>query len=140
MADFTFDGRMKVKTVKAQFKENFGATLRVYTTVDCKELADDEATLASIRAEGFAGGEFAVKGNTKVLTFEKKVAELYGIGVQVANADDTEFADDTVTLAAEYGVKAIVQPGGSVRDEDSIKKSNECGITMLCTGMRHFKH
>ena len=100
MADFTFDGRTKVKTIKAQFKENFGATLRVYTTVDCKELADDEATLASIRAEGFAGGEFAVKGNTKVSTFEKKVAELYGIGVQVANADDTEFADDTATLAA----------------------------------------
>ena len=48
--------------------------------------------------------------------------------------------DDTVTLAAQYGVTAIVQPGGSVRDEDSVKKANECGITMLCTGMRHFKH
>ena len=48
--------------------------------------------------------------------------------------------DDTVTLASQYGVTAIVQPGGSVRDEDSIKKANECGITMLCTGMRHFKH
>ena len=35
---------------------------------------------------------------------------------------------------------AIVQPGGSVRDEDSVKKADECGITMLCTGMRHFKH
>ena len=100
MADFTFDGRMKVKTVKAQFKENFGATLRVYTTVDCKELADDEATLASIRAEGFAGGEFAVKGNTKVSTFEKKVAELYGIGVQVATADDSKLADNGITLVA----------------------------------------
>ena len=43
-------------------------------------------------------------------------------------------------MAAQYGVTAIVQPGGSVRDEDSIKKANECGITMLCTGMRHFKH
>ncbi|MGM9734864.1 MAG: bifunctional phosphoribosylaminoimidazolecarboxamide formyltransferase/IMP cyclohydrolase [Candidatus Cryptobacteroides sp.] len=48
--------------------------------------------------------------------------------------------DDTVSLAAEYGVKAIVQPGGSVRDEDSVKMANECGITMLMTGMRHFKH
>lgn len=48
--------------------------------------------------------------------------------------------DDTVTLASKYGVTAIVQPGGSVRDEDSIKKANEYGITMLCTGMRHFKH
>ena len=107
MADFTFDGRTKVKTVKAQFNENFGATLRVYTTVDCKELADDEATLASIRAEGFAGGELAVKGNTKVSTFEKKVAELYGIGVQVANADNTEFADDTATLATAANTASI---------------------------------
>ena len=48
IADFTFDGRTKVKTIKAQFKENFNATLRIYTTVDCKVLADDEATLASI--------------------------------------------------------------------------------------------
>ncbi len=47
---------------------------------------------------------------------------------------------DTVTLASQYGVTAIVQPGGSVRDEDSVKKANECGISMVCTGMRHFKH
>ncbi|MBR6414888.1 MAG: bifunctional phosphoribosylaminoimidazolecarboxamide formyltransferase/IMP cyclohydrolase [Bacteroidales bacterium] len=48
--------------------------------------------------------------------------------------------DDCVTLAAEYGVKAIVQPGGSIRDADSIAKANEAGITMLFTGERHFKH
>ena len=48
--------------------------------------------------------------------------------------------DDCVTLAAEYGVKAIVQPGGSIRDADSIAKADESGITMLFTGERHFKH
>ena len=48
--------------------------------------------------------------------------------------------NDCVALAAEYGVKAIVQPGGSIRDEDSIKLANEKGITMLFTGERHFKH
>lgn len=48
--------------------------------------------------------------------------------------------DDTVALAAQYGVTAIVQPGGSIRDEDAIKKANELGVTMLFTGMRHFKH
>jgi pyruvate dehydrogenase E2 component (dihydrolipoamide acetyltransferase) len=48
--------------------------------------------------------------------------------------------DDCVTPAAEYGVKAIVQPGGSIRDEDSIKKCDELGIAMLFTGERHFKH
>lgn len=48
--------------------------------------------------------------------------------------------DDTVTLAAFHGVTAIVQPGGSVRDEDSVRKADELGITMAFTGMRHFKH
>lgn len=48
--------------------------------------------------------------------------------------------DDTVELASKYGVTAIVQPGGSIRDEDCVKKANEKGITMLLTGMRHFKH
>lgn len=48
--------------------------------------------------------------------------------------------DDTVEAAAKAGIKAIIQPGGSVRDEDSIKKANEYGIAMVFTGVRHFKH
>ena len=48
--------------------------------------------------------------------------------------------DDTVALAAKYGVTVIVQPGGSIRDEDAIKKADELGICMLFTGVRHFKH
>jgi len=47
---------------------------------------------------------------------------------------------DTVALAAKYGVTAIVQPGGSIRDEESIVKADELGISMLFTGVRHFKH
>ena len=48
--------------------------------------------------------------------------------------------NDVVALAAEYGIKAIVQPGGCIRDVDSVKLANEKGITMLFTGERHFKH
>ena len=48
--------------------------------------------------------------------------------------------NDCVAMAAEYGIKAIVQPGGSIRDEDSIKLANEKGIAMFFTGERHFKH
>lgn len=48
--------------------------------------------------------------------------------------------DDCVTLAAEYGVEAIAQPGGSVRDEDSVRKADEKGIAMCFVGERHFKH
>ena len=48
--------------------------------------------------------------------------------------------DDCVEAAHQAGITAIIQPGGSIRDEDSIKKCNEYGITMVFTGMRHFKH
>jgi phosphoribosylaminoimidazolecarboxamide formyltransferase/IMP cyclohydrolase len=47
---------------------------------------------------------------------------------------------DAVDAAAEAGIRAIVQPGGSIRDEDSIEAANEHGIAMLFTRMRHFRH
>ncbi|MDI6706168.1 MAG: bifunctional phosphoribosylaminoimidazolecarboxamide formyltransferase/IMP cyclohydrolase [Bacillota bacterium] len=47
---------------------------------------------------------------------------------------------DCVEAAAKAGIKAIIQPGGSLRDEDSIKACDEHGIAMVFTGMRHFKH
>ena len=101
MADFKLDGRMKVKSLKENFKKAFGASLRVYKSETCKgAFADDDATLASIRAEGKKGGELVVGGNLKVGNFEKKIAELYGIGVQVANADDSKLADNDITLVA----------------------------------------
>ena len=101
MAEFKLDGRMKVKTLKANFKKEFGSSLRVYKSESCKgAFADDDATLASLRAEGKKGGELTVGGNLRVGNFEKKIAELYGIGVQVANADNSALADNEVTLVA----------------------------------------
>ncbi|MBM7616019.1 bifunctional phosphoribosylaminoimidazolecarboxamide formyltransferase/IMP cyclohydrolase [Alkaliphilus hydrothermalis] len=47
---------------------------------------------------------------------------------------------DCVDAAYKAGVTAIIQPGGSIKDEDSIKACNEVGIGMVFTGMRHFKH
>lgn len=48
--------------------------------------------------------------------------------------------DDTVRAAATAGIRAVVQPGGSVRDEDSIRACNELGLVMVVTGVRHFLH
>ncbi|HAE61585.1 MAG TPA: bifunctional phosphoribosylaminoimidazolecarboxamide formyltransferase/inosine monophosphate cyclohydrolase [Eubacteriaceae bacterium] len=48
--------------------------------------------------------------------------------------------EDSVQAASKAGVTAIIQPGGSIRDEDSIKLCDEYGIAMVFTGMRHFKH
>ena len=47
---------------------------------------------------------------------------------------------DCVDEAAKYGIKAIVQPGGSMRDQESVDACNEHGISMVFTGIRHFKH
>jgi phosphoribosylaminoimidazolecarboxamide formyltransferase/IMP cyclohydrolase len=48
--------------------------------------------------------------------------------------------DDSVRAAAAAGIRAVVQPGGSRRDEDSIKAANELGMVMAMTGVRHFLH
>ena len=48
--------------------------------------------------------------------------------------------DDTVRLAASHGISAVIQPGGSVRDGDSIQVCNEFGLAMVTTGRRHFLH
>ncbi|CAG9621354.1 bifunctional phosphoribosylaminoimidazolecarboxamide formyltransferase/IMP cyclohydrolase [Sutcliffiella rhizosphaerae] len=62
-------------------------------------------------------------------------------GIGSALGSDAFFPmNDTVEAAAKAGVTAIIQPGGSIKDEDSIKKADEYGITMVFTGMRHFKH
>lgn len=67
-------------------------------------------------------------------------AKEHNITSMVLSSDAFFPFDDTVRLAAEYGVTAIIQPGGSIRDEDSIKACDELGIAMVTTGMRHFKH
>ena len=47
---------------------------------------------------------------------------------------------DGLDVCAEAGAKAVVQPGGSVRDDEVIKAANEHGMAMVFTGTRHFRH
>lgn len=63
------------------------------------------------------------------------------INDDVAMVSDGFFPmDDTVELAANSGIKAIIQPGGSIKDQESIDMANKYGISMVFTGVRHFKH
>ena len=94
---------------------------------------------------GVGAGQMNRIGSAKIaLEQAEKTLKEEGIDIKEARlvlASDGFFPfDDCVTFAAEYGIKAIVQPGGSLRDEDSINKANEKGISMLMTGKRHFKH
>jgi phosphoribosylaminoimidazolecarboxamide formyltransferase/IMP cyclohydrolase len=69
------------------------------------------------------------------------IAQAGDLAVGSALASDAFFPmPDTVEQAVAAGVTAIIQPGGSRRDDESIAVANEAGITMVCTGVRHFKH
>lgn len=63
-----------------------------------------------------------------------------GEGATVLASDAFFPFRDVVDIVSKYNVKAIIQPGGSIRDEDSINACNEYGISMIMTGIRHFKH
>ena len=87
---------------------------------------------------GVGAGQMNRVGSAEIALNEAKAAGVTE-GLVLASDGFLPF-DDTVELASKYGVVAIVQPGGSIRDEDAIRKANEKGIAMLFTGMRHFKH
>ena len=87
---------------------------------------------------GVGAGQMNRVGSAEIALKEARAAG-FTSGLVLASDGFLPFGD-TVALAAQYGVTAIVQPGGSIRDEESVAKADELGITMLFTGVRHFKH
>jgi len=72
-----------------------------------------------------------------------KIACMKAGGKEVGSvlASDAFFPfPDVVEAAAEHGITAIIQPGGSIHDQDSIEACNRLGISMVFTGIRHFRH
>lgn len=77
----------------------------------------------------------------QALSRAKEKTDALGIGNAEVLISDAFFPfADCVEKANEYGIKAIVQPGGSIRDQESIDACNKYGIAMIFTGTRHFKH
>ncbi len=68
-----------------------------------------------------------------------RIAEDKAVGSVLASDAYFPFPD-SIEMAAEGGVVAIAQPGGSIRDEDSIEAANRLGLAMVLTGTRHFRH
>ena len=111
---------------------NFGLRIVKHVTSNAIVIVKNGQTL------GVGAGQMNRIGSAEIAL---KQAHANGVKENLVMASDAFFPfDDCVTLANDMGVTAIVQPGGSVRDEDSIKKADECGIAMLFSGMRHFKH
>lgn len=94
---------------------------------------------ASDRTLGVGAGQMSRVDSAQLAV--KKAADA-GLPLDgCAMASDAFFPfRDSIDAAAEAGVKAIVEPGGSIRDEEVIQAADEHGITMIFTGMRHFRH
>ena len=111
---------------------NFGWKIVKHVKSNAIVVVKDGATA------GVGAGQMNRVGSARIALEQAAENKIYQ-GLVMASDGFLPF-DDTVELAAKHGVVAIVQPGGSIRDEDCIKKAEEKGITMALTGMRHFKH
>ena len=92
------------------------------------------------------GASIGIGAGQMSRVYSAKIAAIKAVDAELELASTVMASDaffpfrDTVDQAAEYGVKAIIQPGGSMRDQESIDAANENGIAMVFTGVRHFRH
>ncbi len=106
----------------------------------CKHTRSNAIVLGKGRATAGIGAGQMSRIDAARLAFEKADRAGLETGGAVLASDAFFPFRDVVDLAGERGITAIVQPGGSIRDEDSIAAAGEHGITMLLTSIRHFRH
>jgi phosphoribosylaminoimidazolecarboxamide formyltransferase/IMP cyclohydrolase len=95
--------------------------------------AKDEQTV------GIGAGQTSRVMSSQIAGLKAKEAGLSVSGAVLASDAFFPFRDGLDT-AAEMGIRAIIQPGGSKRDDEIIAAANEHGIAMIFTGIRHFRH
>ncbi|AOL93305.1 bifunctional phosphoribosylaminoimidazolecarboxamide formyltransferase/IMP cyclohydrolase [Porphyrobacter sp. LM 6] len=95
---------------------------------------------------GIGAGQMNRRDSARIAAIKaKEAAETYGwaaprtVGSAVASDAFFPFADGLIS-AAEAGATAVIQPGGSIRDDEVIAAADEAGLAMVFTGMRHFRH
>jgi phosphoribosylaminoimidazolecarboxamide formyltransferase/IMP cyclohydrolase len=88
---------------------------------------------------GIGAGQMSRVVSTRIAAMKAADAGLPVAGAAMASDAFFPFRDG-IDVAAEYGIGAIIQPGGSLRDQEVIAAADEHGMTMLFTGMRHFRH
>ena len=103
----------------------------------CKHVKSNAIVITSDSTTlGVGAGQMNRVGSVKI-ALEQAGAKAQGA---ILASDGFFPFDDSVKTAAAAGITAIVQPGGSLRDQDSIKAANELGLVMVLTGIRHFLH
>jgi phosphoribosylaminoimidazolecarboxamide formyltransferase/IMP cyclohydrolase len=88
---------------------------------------------------GIGAGQASRVMSVRIAAWKAEEAGLGTAGAVLASDAFFPFRDG-IDLAASFGIRTIIQPGGSVRDAEVIAAADEHGIAMLFTGMRHFRH
>ncbi|HKK04474.1 MAG TPA: bifunctional phosphoribosylaminoimidazolecarboxamide formyltransferase/IMP cyclohydrolase, partial [Gammaproteobacteria bacterium] len=88
---------------------------------------------------GVGAGQMSRVNSARIAAIKAEHAGLEVKGSVMASDAFFPFRDG-LDQAAEVGITAVIQPGGSMRDEEVIAAANEHGIAMVFTGMRHFRH
>ncbi len=88
---------------------------------------------------GVGAGQMSRVYSTRIAAIKAKDENLTVQGCVMASDAFFPFRDG-LDVAAEFGIKAVIQPGGSMRDAEVIAAADEHGIAMILTGMRHFRH
>ncbi|MFC2556372.1 MAG: bifunctional phosphoribosylaminoimidazolecarboxamide formyltransferase/IMP cyclohydrolase, partial [Pauljensenia sp.] len=107
--------------------------------VDSCKLAVERANTLGARSTGDAAASEDAAGGARASDVVAEAPERRSVGAVAASDAFFPFADGLQVLI-DAGVSAVVQPGGSVRDQESIDAANAAGITMYLTGTRHFAH
>ena len=91
------------------------------------------------RTLGVGAGQMSRVDSARIARWKAADASLTLEGA--AMATDAFFPlRDGIDTAAEAGIKAVIQPGGSMRDDEAVAAANEHGLAMVFTGVRHFRH
>ena len=91
------------------------------------------------RTIGIGAGQMSRVNSARIAAIKAEHANLATAGAVMASDAFFPFRDG-IDNAAKVGITAIIQPGGSMRDDETIAAANEHGIAMIFTGMRHFRH
>ena len=88
---------------------------------------------------GIGAGQMSRVYSTRIAAIKARDDGLEPAGSAMASDAFFPFRDG-IDAAAEHGIRAVIQPGGSMRDDEVIAAADEHGIAMVFTGMRHFRH
>ncbi|REJ77645.1 MAG: bifunctional phosphoribosylaminoimidazolecarboxamide formyltransferase/IMP cyclohydrolase PurH [Acidobacteria bacterium] len=129
---------LKVASDRQPTEEEYRSLLFAWTV--CKHVKSNAIVLANqFQTVGVGAGQMNRVDSVRIAAMRAERTDLEIKGSVLASDAFFPFRDN-VDEAAKIGVSAIIQPGGSMRDDESIQAANEHGIAMVFTGFRHFKH